>query len=324
MPPPRVVSLLPSATEILCHIGAGVRLVGRSHECDFPDAEVSGLPELTTARTRFETSAQVDRDVRAARGANESLYTLDTGLLAALRPDVILTQDLCDVCAIDLEAVRGIAASMSPVPVVISLRPMTVEDVLDDHLRIGEAVGAGIEAEEAVVRLRERMYTAMDYVPSFASGPTVVFLDWTDPLYVGGHWTPQLIERAGGAHPLNPTVPHENAGAAAGPIGQSLRRAGKSIRVPAEVLAAVDPDVILVCPCGLRLDEAIRETMKLREQVWWRELRAVRGGKVGVIDGNQMFSRPGPRLVDAFEFLVGVLNERPDVVPMEFPWRWVG
>lgn len=319
---PRVVSLLPSATEIVCHIGAAGLLVGRSHECDFPES-VRGLPTLTASRTHFTTSAAVDQSVRKALTDHQSLYSLDADRLAALRPDVIITQDLCDVCSIDLATVRRVAASLDPAPVVVSLNPTSVEDVFDDYLEIGAAIDQVKSAEGAVTRLRERMYTAMDYVANFAAGPTVAFLDWTDPLFIAGHWTPQLIERAGGTHPLNPTVPIENAGAAAGPIGQSLRRAGKSIRIPVEVLAAVDPDLILIGPCGLTLDQAMHEASKLSGAPWWRELRAVKRGRVGVIDGNQMFSRPGPRLVDGFEFLVGLLNDRAEVVPVGFPWRWI-
>jgi ABC-type Fe3+-hydroxamate transport system substrate-binding protein len=320
----RVVSLLPSGTEILCEIGGGSLLVGRSHECDFPAMTVKDVPVLTAARTRFESSAQVDRDVRAAMGSNASLYSLDAARLAELCPDVIITQDLCEVCSIDLETVRRVAAGMANPPRIVSLNPHTFEDVLDDHLRVGEAVGLVREAEEAVVRLRGRMYAAMDYVPNFAASVVTVFLEWTDPLFVGGHWTPQLIERAGGAHPLNPTTAVEDAGAAAGPIGQSLRKAGKSIRVPWEAVAAVRPEVVIVSPCGLGLEQAVAEAQKLGEQAWWRELEAVKRGRVAVVDGNQMFSRPGPRLVDGFEFLVGILNDRPEVVPTDFPWRWLG
>lgn len=322
--PQRVVSLLPSATEILAHIGAGHLLIARSHECDFPSDVVENLPALTAARTTFESSAQIDQDVRLSLSQDRSLYSLDIDRLRALHPDIIITQDLCDVCSIDLNTVRRVAADMNPAPTIISLNPATVEDVLDDMLRVGEAVGLAARAGEEVVRLRERIYAAMDYVPNFAAAPVVVFLEWTDPLFIGGHWTPQLIERAGGVHPLNPTVAIENAGAAAGPIGQSLRRAGKSIRVPVEAVIGIKPDFAFVCPCGLPLEQSIVETMRLSEHSWWRELPAVQRGRVFAIDGNQMFSRPGPRLVDAFEFLVGVLNDRMELVPKGFPYQRVG
>lgn len=323
----RIVSLLPSATEDLLTITRSpgnprARLVGRSHECDFPAAaELAAVPVLTAARTRFESSAQIDRDVSAQLSTGESLYRLDTDLLAALKPDLIITQDLCKVCSIDLDTVRGAAAGMSPPPRVISLNPHTIEAVLDDILTIGQAIGMEIDAAAVVSGLRERMYRAEEFVTPFAAAPHGVFLEWTDPLFVGGHWTPQLIERAGGLHPLNPTAAPESAGAAAGPIGQTLRAAGPSIRVPTEVVAAIRPEFVVVCPCGLTLEQAWKETQLLSQQTWWRELPAVRAGRVAVVDGNQMFNRPGPRLVDAFEWLVGWLNDRPDLIPAGFPWR---
>lgn len=326
----RVVSLLPSATEILRLIGVTPGseparepvLVARSHECDAP-ADVLALPALTAARTHYASqgSAGVDQAVRAALAEHQSLYTLDEAALAALQPDLIVTQDLCAVCSIDLAAVRRVADRLSPSPAVLSLNPQTLEGVLDDVLAVGGAVGLEERARLAVVALRERLYAAQDYVNFFAEGPNVAFLEWTDPLFVGGHWTPQLIERAGGRCPLNPTEPVNKAGAAAGPIGTTLRRAGKSVTVPAEVLAASRPEAIIIAPCGLALEDAWRETANLSRQSWWADLPAVRRGKVAVVDGHQMFNRPGPRLVDAFEWLVGWLNDRPELIPASFPWR---
>lgn len=338
----RVVSLLPSATEILCAIGGRGMLVGRSHECDFAPAPIvappgpGGSPEfppleevpvLTAARTRFRTAGQVDREVREllSGGDGASLYTLDAALLERLRPEVILTQDLCRVCSIDVGTVREAAARLNPPARVVSLNATTLEGVFDDVLEVGRAVGLEREAEAALVRLRERMYSAADYVNPYADGPNVAFLEWTDPLFIGGHWTPQLIERAGGRHPLNPTTAVRQAGAAAGPVGTTLRKAGRSVAAPAEVLAASRPERLIVCPCGLGLEEVERETARLAEQPWWRELPAVKEGKVALVDGNQMFNRPGPRLVEAFEWLVGWLNDVPRVMPEGFPWRsWRG
>lgn len=329
----RVVSLLPSATEAVLALapdaaaGTGrVRLVGRSHECDWPPAVLEAeVPVLTGARTRFETSAQVDAQVRQALQAGESLYTLDVRQLEALRPDVILTQDLCAVCSIDLNAVRAVARGMRPEPAVVSLNPQTFESVLDDLLIVGKALTLEARATEVLVELRARMYQAQEYVNPYTQAVRTVFLEWTDPLFIGGHWTPQLIERAGGEHPLNPTAPVAGAGAAEGPVGQTLRAAGKSVVVTAQQVIQARPEAIVVAPCGLTLDQAWAETEKLAAQSWWRDLPAVARGRVAVVDGNQMFNRPGPRLVDAFEFLVGFLNERDEVIPADFPWRqWKG
>lgn len=331
----RVVSLLPSATEIVALLldgpggvggggGGGSRpeLVGRSHECDAPrEPWLERLPVLTAARTHGDDPADIDRQVREALAEHRALYTLDEDRLRDLKPDVIITQDLCAVCSIDLASVRRVAAGLASTPRVISLNPLSIEGVLDDVLLVGEALGLAARAREVVVGLRQRLYAAQEYVSPYAARPNVAFLEWTDPLFIGGHWTPQLIERAGGEHPLNPTQATAGAGAAEGPAGQTLRVAGKSVRVPPEILAATRPDVLIVSPCGVPLEQAIAQTERLAASAWWAGLPAVQAGRVAVVDGNQMFNRPGPRLVDAFEFLVGYLNDRPEVIPPGFPWR---
>ena len=334
----RVVSLLPSATEILDAVGAIDLLVARSHECDSPNS-VGALPVLTDQRTRFTSSSAVDEAVRTrvrpqgagsqssasenpseGSEADRSLYDLDGRLLAELRPDLILTQDLCDVCSVDLRTVERLVAAMpEPRPRILSLNPHSVEDVLDDHLRVGEAVGRPDRARRAVVEFRERLHRAQEFVNEFEQGPVVGFMEWTDPVFIAGHWTVQMIERAGGRHPLNETVAKESSGAAAG-LQQGARVAGKSVRVPTEAFAAVQPERLIVCPCGLSLDQIEREYELMLEHAWFRELPAVRSGRVALVDGSQMFNRPGPRLVDAFEWLVGWLQERPELIPDRFPW----
>jgi len=325
---PRVVSLLPSATEMLCAIPGGrAVLVGRSHECDWPTGGgpgggVTDLPVLTRQRVRGGTPAEIDQQVREIMAHGESLYELDEACLAGLRPDVILTQDLCAVCSIDLGSVRRVAERIGAR--VVSLNAETFEGVLDDMVRVGEAVALIREAERAVVGLRERVYAAGEFATPFVTGPSVAFLEWTDPLFVGGHWTPQLIERAGGVHPLNPTEPVAGAGAGEGPIGATQRRAGKSVRVPQEVVAASRPERVIVCPCGVGLEGAIEAARGLMREVWFARLPAasVPGG-VAAVDGSAMFNRPGPRLVEAFEWLVGWLNDRPELIPQGFPWAVV-
>jgi len=301
-------------------------LVGRSHECDWPAG--LDLPALTGARTHGADPAAIDGQVRELMAQNAALYTLDAELLAVLRPDLILTQDLCSVCSIDLAAVQRVVGDLKQRgvcnPAILSLNPHTVEDVLDDVLRVGEAIGRGAEALRVVMGLQQRMLAAQGFVNPFDDGPVVGFLEWTEPLFVAGHWTVQLIERAGGRHPLNPTVASEQAGAAAG-LQQGSRRAGKSIAVPQEVFAATRPEWLVIAPCGLNLDAAWACTTRLAERAWFRELPAVRGGRVAVVDGNQMFNRPGPRLVEGFEWLVGWMQGREELVPREFPWkRWGG
>lgn len=295
----RVVSLLPSATELLCAIGADDLLVGRSHECDIPRI-ITDRPVLTAQRTHAATSAEIDAQVRASLDSGESLYTLDADLLRELKPDVILTQDLCEVCSIDLAAVRRIASGMTPAPVIVSLDPHSLEDVYDDLLTVGRAVGRERESERAMTALRERYWTARDYVNPYLDGPEVGFLEWMDPPFIGGHWTPQLIREAGGRHSLN-------------------EPGKKSRQVAPEELIESMPDRLIICPCGYPLAMIEERLHELTRQRWWRMLPAVQEGRVALVDGNEMFNRPGPRLVDAYCWLVGWLNDRPEVIPPDFP-----
>jgi len=298
----RVVSLLPSATELLCAIpGGAAMLVGRSHECDFP-ISITDRPVLTSQRTHGGTSAEIDQQVRDALAGSgaASLYRLDEQSLRELRPDVILTQDLCDVCSIDLNTVRRVAESMSPRPTIVSLNPARIEDVFDDLLKVGIAVGLEPLSNAAMVELRGQYWSAIDYVNPYLPGPEVAFLEWMDPLFAGGHWTPQLIEAAGGRHSLNL-------------VGS------KSRQVSAEDLIESMPDRLIICPCGFDIATIRRELPALQAQRWWPLLPAVQSGHIAIVDGNQMFNRPGPRLVDAFRWLVGWINDRPELLPKGFP-----
>ena len=314
----RVVSLVPSATEILDLLGMIDRLVGRSHECDFPPSTRS-RPVLTGQVIPADLDpGRIDAEVRARVEAGLPLYTLDAELLQRLAPTHILTQDLCHVCSIDVASVRRIAAALPAPPAVVSLNPTTFEGVLDSVLQVGSALGSERRAMEVVARLRERVFSAEEYVNPFVGGPSVAFLEWTEPLFVGGHWVPQMIERAGGRHVLNPTVPKEGSGAAIGPQ-MAERVAGKSVVVTPEQLQASEPEWVIVCPCGVGLAETRRMAEALSRETWWKDLPAVRAGRVVLVDGNQMFARPGPRLVEAYEFLVGLLNDRPHLIPEGFP-----
>jgi ABC-type Fe3+-hydroxamate transport system substrate-binding protein len=273
-----------------------------------------GLPILTGQTTKFVTAAQVDAEVSASLAAGQSLYTLDTELLKRLRPDVILTQDLCSVCAIDLATVERVAASMDPPPRVVSLNPLCLDDVLLNVLEVGRAVGMETEAEKAYAGLAARI-AAVDMIVAAQSSrpalsmPNVAFLEWSDPIYVGGHWTPELIERAGGTHPLNPTA--------------GRRGAGRSFSVDPSVVAESDPDLVVLCCCGLDLASTRREADNLSRAAWWNSLRAVREGNVAMVDGDAMFNRPGPRLVDALEWLTATIHSRRALMPRTFPVEWL-
>ena len=254
--PLRVVSVLPSATEMLCFIGGGHLLVGRSHEDNYPES-ITHLPVVTGQLTEFTTAVDVDRQVSSALSTGQSLYTIDEQLLTTLQPDVILTQDICAVCAIDLQTVQRLAARMSPQPRVVLLNPLGLDDVLDNLLQVGEAVGMEREAQAAREGLEARLRRADELVaasqaaaaatavakPTEEARPCVAFIEWPEPLYVGGHWTPQLIERAGGTHPLNPARPEG---------------AAKSFAVTAEAMIATVPRLAILAPCGLNLQQTRR------------------------------------------------------------------
>ena len=317
----RVASVLPSATELLCFIGGQHLLVGRSHEDNYPSS-ITHLPMLTDQLISREwTSAkEVDSQVSAALASGHSLYFLNTELLASLQPDLILTQDLCSVCAIDLQEVNKVAAAMNPSPNVLSMNPQSLEDVIECCTTLGEAVGLQREALKARRSLERRIEIAKSVADTILAGQgatplprvKVAFVEWSDPIYVGGHWTPQLIHMAGGYHTLNPG--NEGSGLPGSYV--QVGGAGKSFPVSSASLTASDPDLIIVCPCGLTLPSAIRgiypliplshihpilsypssalisiltETDKLMTQEWFRSLRAVSTGRVLVVSvGNAL------------------------------------
>ena len=323
----RIVSLIPSGTEIVALLGAADRLVGRSHECDHPP-EITAAPTLTGQNTHYNPASGVDAkaidaQVAQATESGQSLYTIDEQQLAQLEPDLIITQDLCSVCSIDLDSVRRVAERIPSKPRVLTLNPQSVEDILDDIYRVGDAIGMGEQAMHQVVSLRQRMDRAEEHINPYDDGPVCGFMEWTDPIYIAGHWNVQLIERAGARHPLNEAVAKPGSGAAVGPQ-QAERIAGHSIAVPSEIFAATKPRYLVIAPCGLTLEQAIHEANQLyKAHEWFRQLPAVRERRVAVVDGNQMFNRPGPRVVDALEFMVAFINDRPHLIPDNFPFeRW--
>lgn len=308
----RVASVLPSATEILCSIGGDYLLVGRSHEDNFPSS-ITHLPMLTDQLISREwtSAAAVNAEVSSALSSGKSLYFLNAELLTELKPDLILTQDLCSVCAIDLAEVRLIASKMNPQPAVLSLDPQTLEDVLADMIIVGEAVGLQKEAAKAKAVFEDRVRAVIAVADEILGAKSkekervkVAFIEWSDPIYVGGHWTPQLIYMAGGEHTLNP------CGEGAPNSYVQIGGAGKSFPVTIESVIASDPDLVIIAPCGLNLEMSRREADRLMCQQWFQDLRAIKNKRLLVVDGDAMFNRPGPRLVDALEWLVSVFHEK--------------
>ena len=301
------VSLLPAATEIVAALGAADRLVGRSHECDWP-AAVADLPALTTPKIDASlTSVEIDAQVNDAGGG--PLFNLDEALLAKLAPDLILTQAACRVCAVDADAVMAAAARITlpsgRSPKVLTLSPQSLDDLFVDMLRVGEAVGRQAEAEMAVAGLRRRctlvQTTATAAVETVRRKPRVAIIEWLDPPMAAGNWVPEMVQLAGGDDALAAN-PANRADTVAG------RTPAKSHWIDWKEVAAADPDVVLLTPCGFELDRVAREAKS--PAVWPHlvNLRATREGRLFAVDGHHLFNRPGPRLVDSLELLAELLH----------------
>jgi len=315
--PIRIVSLLPSATELIHsvleeaqHLAGdtkiNVQLVGRSHECDWPE-EYGNLPMLTASKIQSTTSEDIDRQVREQLAAGKGLYTVDKELLIKLKPDVIVTQSLCKVCSVDYCLVEDITSGMSPKPLLVDTNPSSLSEVLRDLRRVARALGLEPAGEAAVAKLEQRINNAMNIASKAkkdknskdndSTGSKVGFLEWTVPMFCGGHWTPEIIEMAGASHPLNPcrydtdTIDTKATDITSGIVIASKGRnlgAGPSFTVPPEDFVAVDPDVIVVACCGFDIPRTKREMPALVENSWWKGLRAVKEGNVWVVDGNQV------------------------------------
>lgn len=291
----RIVSLLPAATDIVAELGLAGDLVGRTHECDWPPGALDAVPVVTSAGLSDETlgSREISDAVGGAAHTGSALYTLDTDTLAALAPDIILTQDLCDVCAVSYSSVSHAVRVLERGPRVLSLEPHTLDDVLDCLLRVGDLLGVRRAAEARRARLRERLASVRRLTSEqLAAGrprPRVAAVEWLDPLWPAGHWVPEQIRYAGG-EPLLAA-----AGEHTGPIAWEAVRAAR-------------PDVLLLMPCGFSPDRTLREWELLTALPGWDELPAVRDDAVWVLDGPAYFNRPGPRVVRGAEVLAGVLH----------------
>lgn len=301
----RIVSLLPGSTEIVCALGLEERLVGRSHECDFPTS-VRGLPSCTEARLDAGApSREIDRSVKALVCDGLSVYRVDADRLRALRPDLILTQQQCEVCAVTPRDLQdALSAWLDHPPRVLSLSPLTLADVFLDIERVAEAARVPAAGRRLVDELTERV-TAVGERSGDVPRPRVACLEWIDPPMADGNWLPELVSIAGGR--------------------SSLGRPGRhSAWTSLDELAAADPDLIVVLPCGFDLARTRAEMQPLAASTGFRALRAVREGRVALADGNQFFNRPGPRLVESLEILAEILHpERFDFGHRGAAWEWL-
>src|SRR6266852_6898050 len=276
----RIASLLPSATEIVCSLGMEEELVAVTHECDYPEPR-RAKPVLTRS-VLSGTSSEIDRHIRELVHQGSSIYALDADLLAALRPDLILTQELCEVCAVSYPIVERAARRLGSSPQLVSLEPESLEDVFQNILFVGRLVGRPDAAEDLCDSLRRRIATVEQRVAGRRARP-VVCLEWVDPPFNCGHWTPELVTVAGG---------DERLGVA--------RQPAHPVRW--EHVIDADPEVVVVMACGFSLDRSLREVEAGRTR--FDALPA----ETWVVDGNAFFSRPGPRLVESAEIMAGILH----------------
>ncbi len=291
----RIVSLLPAATEVVCALDLDEQLVGVTHECDFPPV-VRQLPKVTRSLIPSAASSlEIDRLVRERSRTQSALYTLNVELLEELRPDLIVTQALCDVCAVAEDEVQAVACALPGNPRVINLEPQTIGQVFDSVRQVARATDTESRGASVVEALTERVNAVAERSAQLRSLARVAFLEWLDPPFSCGHWTPELVRLAGGVEGLS-------------------KDGERSRTLEWSTVVAWEPEVIVVACCGFDVDRAMKDLQLPHILQHWQPLSAARAGRLYVIDGSQYFSRPGPRLVDSLEILAHALH--PDVHPL--------
>jgi iron complex transport system substrate-binding protein len=286
----RILSLIASATEIVCALGFQDQLVGRSHECDFPES-VKRLPVCTAPKFNVEgASYEIDQRVKAILQEGLSVYRVDAAMLRQLRPSVIVTQTQCEVCAVSLADVKQALGSwLGEAPEIVSLAPNDLSDVWTSIQQVAGALAVPERGAEVVAQLKRRITAIAEEACALGKRPTVACIEWIDPLMAAGNWMPELVEMAGGVNLFGAAGKH-------------------SPWMTWPELRARDPEVIVVLPCGFDIERSRRDMSALSRQPDWPQLRAVRNRHVYLADGNQYFNRPGPRLVESLEILAEILH----------------
>jgi iron complex transport system substrate-binding protein len=285
----RIVSLLPSATEIICSLGLRENLVGVTHECDFP-AGVESLPKVTqTLIPHDATSAEIDSLVRERLKTEKALYSLDMETLQRLQPELIVTQALCDVCAVAEQEVNEAACSLPGSPRVINLEPTCLEEVFDCIRAVGLAVGIEDQAAKVITGLKARVDRVITLSGTLPHRPSMMLLEWIDPPFSAGHWSPELVEMAGGREVI-------------GMAGQ------RSTTVNWDQIVEADPEMLVIACCGFTVERTRQDMPILESYPGWSSLACVRNDQVHIVDGSAYFSRPGPRLVDSLEILSDLIG----------------
>jgi iron complex transport system substrate-binding protein len=291
----RIVSLVPAATEIAAALGLMEDVVGVSHECDFP-SEANTRPRVTKCPVHNVRlpSKEIDERVRRALRDNGTLYMIDEPLLRELRPDVILTQKLCDVCAVGYGTVARLAESLPGPPRVVNLEPSSLSEIFDDIRRIARACDVSERAEELVRQLLGRVEMVRERAAHIAHRPRCFLMEWVDPPFCSGHWGPELVEIAGGHDPLG-------------------RKHQPSAQIDWQEVLEARPEIIVMALCGYDVDLAQRDYELLREFPGFDSTPAARTGEIYLVNASAYFARPGPRIIDSIEILAGILH------PKEFP-----
>jgi len=294
----RIVSFLPSATEMACALGLGDQLVGITHECDYPP-EVEGKPVVVRNVLPIEKMSQPEIDAAVTRRMRDglSLYQVDEKLLRELAPDIIMTQDLCQVCAPSGNEVTQALELLSKKPQILWLTPKSLEGIFDNLRELGRATGHAREAEELIAAGHARLEKVAAVTRNLSHRPRVFCLEWLDPVYCSGHWMPEMVEIAGGVDALG-------------------RKGTDSVRIPWNDVLEWAPEVLIITPCGFNLEKVVEQTPQLFNNPGWLELPAVSNGQVYAVDANSYFARPGPRVVDGTELLAHLIH--PEL------FRWEG
>ncbi|WP_036691484.1 cobalamin-binding protein [Pedobacter glucosidilyticus] len=288
----RIISLLPAATEIICALGLEENLVGRSHECDFP-ASIQYLPICSDAKfTSTGSSKEIDQQVKEILSDSLSIYKIDKALIQELKPDIIITQAQCDVCAVSLKDVEeALADFIGHQTQIISLEPKVLNDVFDDIRKIAAATDTMAVAETLIEDLEERKDIVKHKLKFFNDKPKVACIEWLEPVMVSGNWIPELVQIAGGTSLLAQNGQH-------------------SPFVSWEEIAEANPDIIIIMPCGFSISRTMQEIGVLLSLPQWKDLQAVKNNKIYIADGNHYFNRSGPRLVDSIEILAEIITPK--------------
>jgi iron complex transport system substrate-binding protein len=294
---PQIVSFLPSATEIACALGLSDQLVGITHECDYPE-EIVGKPIVVRAALPIETMSQSEIDKAVAQRMREgrSLYEVDEKLLQALAPDLILTQDLCQVCAPSGNEVSQALNLLPKKPQILWLTPNSLDQIMDNVRDLGAATDRGKEAQELIASGQARLEAIAAVTRSLSKRPRVFCMEWLDPVYCSGHWVPEMVVLAGGVDALS-------------------QQGSDSVRIAWDEVVEWAPEVLIITPCGYNLEKSVEQASQLGSYPGWSDLPAVREGRVYAVDANSFFARPGPRVVDGTELLAHLIH------PELFEWN---